>query len=97
MMYSPLRDELSFLYITAICTQLKFGRRGTSNLKHIYPTTGIQFPAETRVFLFVTALRPALGPTQFAIRYVPYDLSPRVKPPGGVLAEKSTSPYVFVV
>jgi len=39
--------------------------------------TGVQFPAESEIWLFETALsRPALRPTQPAIHWVPGTLSP---------------------
>jgi hypothetical protein len=42
-------------------------------------TTGVQFPARAmmRIFLFATAFRPVLGPTQTPIQWVP-----SVKRPG---------------
>jgi len=42
-------------------------------------TTGIQFLAEKGVFVFTTASRPALGPTQPPIQWVPGVLSLGVK------------------
>jgi hypothetical protein len=45
-------------------------------------TVGVRFPTEARVFLYSTASRPALKPTQPSIQWVPRALSPGVKRPG---------------
>jgi hypothetical protein len=42
----------------------------------------VRFPAELGIFLFTTASRPALGPTQPPIQWVPGALSLGVKRPG---------------
>jgi hypothetical protein len=43
---------------------------------------GVRFLAEKRDFLFSTASRPTLGPTQLPIQWVPGALSPGVKQQG---------------
>jgi hypothetical protein len=44
--------------------------------------SGGSIPGGVGIFLFVTGSRPALGPTQPPIRWVPGALSPEVKRPG---------------
>jgi len=46
-------------------------------------TTGVKFPARTimGIFLFATTFRPAQGPTQPPIQWVPEALTPEVKWP----------------
>jgi len=44
-------------------------------------TTGVRFPVGAGIFLLATAPRPALGPTQPPIQWVPGVLSPGVKRP----------------
>jgi hypothetical protein len=43
---------------------------------------GFRFPAGARDFLYSTASRPALGPTQPPIQWVPEAFSPKAKRPG---------------
>jgi hypothetical protein len=43
---------------------------------------GVRVPVGSRIFLFSTSHRPALGPTQSAIQWVPGALSPGLKRPG---------------
>jgi hypothetical protein len=42
-------------------------------------SAGVQFPVGARDFLFSTESRPALGPPQLPIKWVPGSLSPGVK------------------
>jgi hypothetical protein len=48
-------------------------------------TAGVRSPTETEVFPAVSASRPALGPTQPPIQWVPGALSPGVKRGWGVM------------
>jgi hypothetical protein len=43
---------------------------------------GVRVPVKVKNFLFFTSSRPALGPTQPPIQWVPGALSQGVKPPG---------------
>jgi hypothetical protein len=52
-------------------------------------TAGVQFPIGARNFFYSTASRPALGPTQTSIQWVPGILSSALKLPG---REKDHSP-----
>jgi hypothetical protein len=54
-------------------------RHGSRDSDGLY---GVQFPAGKTFFLFSTASRPALGPTQPPIQWVPRALNRRVKQPG---------------
>jgi hypothetical protein len=49
-------------------------------------TVGVHFPAGQQIFLFFTAFRPALGPTQPPVQWVPGSL------PGGKAAWATDSP-----
>jgi hypothetical protein len=51
-------------------------------------TTGVRLPARVWIFLFATPSRPALGPTQPPIQWVPVVVSPRAKRPGTKLATR---------
>jgi hypothetical protein len=46
------------------------------------PVSGVRFPAGLGIFLFTTASRTALGPTQPPIQWVPGAISLGVKRPG---------------
>jgi len=51
--------------------------------------TGVRVPARLNIFLFTTASRPAVGPTQPPIQWLPVAVSLGVKRPG---AEADHSP-----
>jgi hypothetical protein len=75
-----------------------------------YRGIGVRVPVGSRIFLFATSSRPAMGSTQTPIQWVPGALSPGVKrprreadhsPPTSAEVKKmriytSTPPYAFI-
>jgi hypothetical protein len=70
-----LRRKCSLLFFSGTCVHWAGVGNGIGD-------QGVRFPAGAGIFLYSTASRPALGPTQPSIKRVPEAFSLRVKWPG---------------
>jgi hypothetical protein len=77
-----ITSTLSWIVTAPCLLTLRRGSRYSDWLRAGRPWGRSSSPCRVKNFLFSTSSRPALGPTQPRIQWVPGALSPRVKKPG---------------